>query len=167
MTLQRGRGRPKGDGVNDDPALMAIAVKLVTGDAQDYEEAAASVYLTHKPKRTHVRKTVMDRWRGKWNDRGEVFLAQAQKPVVRMVRPTPKPGFPITAREIVQNVQRVYPMMHLGAGLKNIGIMTEPFYSQQQAIIERLNSPMARPALDRIRSGEINTALSVLRKHQL
>uniref|UniRef100_UPI003100E872 hypothetical protein n=1 Tax=Neorhizobium sp. EC2-8 TaxID=3129230 RepID=UPI003100E872 len=90
MTLQRGRGRPKGDGVNDDRALMAIAVKLVSAEAQDYEAAAAAVYLTHKPSRTHVRKTVMDRWRGKWNERGDAFLAQAQRPVVRVVRSTPR-----------------------------------------------------------------------------
>ena len=140
MTSQR--GRPKGDGVNDDRILMAIAVKLVSGKAQDYEDAAAAVYLTHKPARSHVRKTVLDRWRGKWKARGHAFLAEAQRSVLRVVRSPPKMSFPVAHTVVSQPYVRHYKPL-LSASLKGV-MMAEQFDAQQREMVERLNDPLVR-----------------------
>lgn len=165
MISQRGRGRPKGDGVDDDGALMAIAVKLVSGEAQNYEEAAAAVYLTHKPARNHVRKTVMDRWRGKWHARGNTFLVQAQRPLVRVVRSSPKLGF-TQPRTVVsqQHIHHYRPL--LSSSLKSV-MSAEQFDAQErERMLAQLNDPLVRPALARIQSGEIHSAFALFRKYQ-
>lgn len=165
MTSQRGRGRPKGDGVDDDQALMAIAVKLASGEVPNYEEAAAAVYLTHKPARNHVRKTVMDRWRGKWHARGDIFLVLAQRPVVRVVRSSPKLGF-TQPRTVVsqQHIHHYRPL--LSPSLK--GVMTAEQYEAQQReqTLERASHPLVRPALAPIQSGEFHSAFALFRKYQ-
>lgn len=158
------RGRPQGDGQNDDRALKEIASKLVSG--QTYDEAAAAVYLAHKPKGTHVTKTVKDRWRRKWKQRSESFLTEARTPIVRFVfGPGPDRLMP-TRDEILKQYFDQSPIEQLEAALANAGLTIDQFKAQHVEMTRKLRDPLVRDALDRIRSGEVHSALALFRKYQ-
>ncbi len=160
------RGRPKGDGQNDDRALKAIAEKLVSGEAQAYDEAAAAVYLTHKPTQSHVTKTVKDRWRGKWKVRGEKYLEEARTPIIRYVEGPPVDRLMMTGVEHLKHLRDAQPLQQFEKALKATGLTIGQVRAQHDAIIETLRDPMVRSALDRIQSGEIQAALEAFRKYQ-
>ncbi|TBF85702.1 hypothetical protein [Rhizobium leguminosarum] len=158
------RGRPQGDGQNDDRALKEIASKLVSG--QTYDEAAAAVYLAHKPKGTHVTKTVKDRWRRKWKQRGEGFLTEARTPIVRFVfGPGPDRLMP-TRDEILKGYFDQNPAEQLKTALEYSGLTMDQIQAHHAEMAEKLRDPMVRDALDRIRSGEVHSALALFRKYQ-
>jgi len=160
------RGRPKGDGWNDDRALKAIASKLVSGEAKTYGEAAAVVYSTHKPAGIHESKTVKDRWRRKWTLRREGYLAEARTPIDRCVFGPATDRLMPTNGEILKGYFDQNPAEQMKTALEYSGLTLDQIQALHVELTEKLRDPMVRDALDRIRSGEVNSALALFRKYQ-
>ena len=74
---KQGRGRPKGDGANDDAILRAIAEQL----ARDPRTKPAQAMRAYCDKNGRGRPTDTERrrWHAKWHARGPKFLAQAER----------------------------------------------------------------------------------------
>ncbi|NEK15038.1 hypothetical protein [Rhizobium leguminosarum] len=178
MTSKRGPGRPKGDGINDDLALSKIAWKLASGEADHYGEAAAAVYETDKPKGYHVRKTVLDRWRGKWELRGSAYLEKASASKARVVVRQAQAGVPFpavdTIRQLYENLPQQMlkrmmdstPQQQFQQALNAAGLTLDELQERQRQFTDYLCEPLVQDALKRLQSPEFRSTIAELKKYQ-
>ncbi len=187
------RGRPKGDGQNDDCALKAIAGKLVSGEAQAYNEAAAAVYLTHKPTQSHVTKTVKDRWRGKWKLRGEKYLEEARTPIMRYVEGPPADRLMMTGVDNLKQIWEGSPQQeqlrkmalaatggvdafnkvaleaagvhkHTKIALAALGLTMTDLVERQRIATKHLSDPLVQQTLKQLSSPEMQATFDALKR---
>ncbi len=159
------RGRPKGDGRNDDRVLKAIALKLAANEARTYDEAAAALYEAYKPRVAHVPKNEKNRWRRKWVKREDRLMAEAHASLVRQPN-TPMSRFMPTREAILEQFRKEKPLERFQTALTQAGLTMDQFSAKQAEITAALRNPLLRDAFARISSGEVHSALALARKFQ-
>lgn len=151
-SIKRSRGRPRGSGTNDSPALGRVADLLAADPA--LKPTTAIKRVLDKPDETAVR-----RLQGKWKDQAAKYLAEARARSTAVPAPTRRTSVRYSSRTASQmfeanrrmqdalspTMRAAYEMMHSPAMLAAQEVARRFHESPtMRAIVEYQNSPTMR-----------------------
>lgn len=156
-SIKRSRGRPRGTGLNDSPALRKVADLLATDPV--LKPTTAIKRVLDKPDETAVR-----RLQGKWKDHGAKYLADAQARRAAVPAPTRRTSAsysPHTARQVFEAHKRMQdalsPAMRAAQEMMN-----SPAMLAAQEAARRFQESPAMRAIEELRSSPTMRAIEEL-----